>query len=134
MNGRYALAETPEERMAIATVAAIHSYFQQHPQGVAPGQGFLADYLKPFIERELLETRLDEHRLARFGKSGRQRELLEALHRTMRECSERIQHTSFRIACGSSTRRYQDRSSGAETSGVIRGEDARQGVAGSACC
>jgi hypothetical protein len=91
VNGRYTLAATPEERMAIATVAAVHSYFQQHPQGVAPGQGFLADYLTPFIERELLEARLDElHKLSRFGK--RERELLDSLHGAMRECSERIQH------------------------------------------
>ena len=91
MNGRYGLAATPEERMAIATVGAVHSYVQQHPQGVAPGQGFLADYLKPFIERELLEARLDElHKLCRFGK--RERELLDSLHRAMRECSDRIRH------------------------------------------
>ena len=75
--------------MAIATVAAIHSYFRQHPQGVAPGQGFLADYLKPFLERELLEARLDElHKLLHFGK--RERELLDSLHRKLRECSERV--------------------------------------------
>jgi hypothetical protein len=79
--------------MAIAVVGALHSYFVQHPQGVSPGQGVLADYLKPFVERELLEARLEElHLLSRFGK--RERELLDWLHRTMRECSERIQHTA----------------------------------------
>ena len=47
--------------------------------------------LKPFIERELREARLNEmHKLSRFGK--REREFLDSLHRTMRECSEQIQH------------------------------------------
>lgn len=76
--------------MAIATVAAMHSYFVQHPQGVAPGQGFLADYLKPFIERELLEARLDElHK--RVGKIGqREREVAEELGAIMRRCQELV--------------------------------------------
>lgn len=60
MNGRYRLAETPEERIAIAVVAALHRYFLEHPQGVAPGQHFLADFLKPFLERETVAARLDE--------------------------------------------------------------------------
>lgn len=77
--------------MAIAVVAALHSYFVQHRKGVAPGQGFLAEYLKPFLERELLEARLDElHKLSHFGK--RERELVEGLHGKLRECEERIQH------------------------------------------
>lgn len=88
MNGRYALATTPEERMAIATVAAINHYFVQHPQGVAPGQGFLAEYLKPFVDRELLEARLDElHK--RVGKIGqREREVTEELGAVIRHCVE----------------------------------------------
>jgi hypothetical protein len=76
--------------MAIATVAAINSYFAQHPHGVAPGQGFLADYLKPFIDRELLEARLDElHK--RVGKIGqREREVAEELGALMHRCSELV--------------------------------------------
>jgi len=76
--------------MAIATVAAIHSYFVQHPQGVAPGQGFLADYLKPFIDRELLEARLDElHK--RVGTIGqREREIAETLGAAIRRCVELV--------------------------------------------
>ena len=92
VNGRYGLAVTAEERMAIAVVAALHCYFVQHPKGVAPGQGFLAEYLKPFLERELLEARLDElHRLSDVGK--REREILDSLHRKLRESSDRIQPT-----------------------------------------
>jgi hypothetical protein len=76
--------------MAIATVAAINAYFAQHPQGVAPGQGFLADYLKPFVARELLEARLDElHK--RVGKIGhREREVAEELGAVMRRCAELV--------------------------------------------
>jgi hypothetical protein len=78
--------------MAIAVVAAIHSYFVQYPKGIAPGHGFLAEYLKPFLERELLEARLDElHKLSDFGK--REREILDSLHRKLRESSDRIRHT-----------------------------------------
>jgi hypothetical protein len=76
--------------MAIATVAAINAYFVQHPQGVAPGQGFLADYLKPFIDRELLEARLDElHK--RVGKIGqREREVVEELRVVISRCSQLV--------------------------------------------
>lgn len=82
--------------MAIATVAAINAYFVQHPQGVAPGQGFLVDYLKPFIERELLEARLDElHK--RVGKIGqREREVAESLSAVMHRCAELVDHTHKR--------------------------------------
>ncbi len=76
--------------MAIAVVAAIHSYFKQHPQGVAPGQGFLADFLKPFIEREINEARLNElHRPAKVI-APRERELVDELEALRRECSARI--------------------------------------------
>ena len=76
--------------MAIATVAAIHAYFAKHPQGVAPGQGFLAEYLKPFLDRELLEARRDElHK--RVGKIGqREREVAEELGAVIRRCSELV--------------------------------------------
>lgn len=76
--------------MAIATVAAINAYFVQHPKGVAPGQGFLADFLKPFVERELLEARLDElHK--RVGKIGqREREVVEELGAVTRRCAELV--------------------------------------------
>lgn len=76
--------------MAIAVVAAIHSYFKQHPQGVAPGQGFLADFLKPFIDREINEARLSElHRPAKVV-APRERELLNELEALRRECKARI--------------------------------------------
>jgi uncharacterized FlgJ-related protein len=67
--------------MAIAAVPALHSYSVQHSKGVAPGQWFFAEYLKPFLERELLEARLDElYKLSHFGK--RERAFLDLLHRT----------------------------------------------------
>ena len=75
--------------MAIAVVSALHSYDVQHPKGLTPSHTFFAEYLKPFLERELLEARLDElHKLLHFGK--RERELLDSLHRKLRECSERV--------------------------------------------
>lgn len=45
--------------MAIVMVAAINNYFTQHSQGVMPGQGFLMDFIRPFIEMERLEAKLE---------------------------------------------------------------------------
>jgi hypothetical protein len=92
VDGCYALAATAEERMAIAVVRALHSHALQRQEGVTPSQQFLAEYLKPFLERELLEARLDElHTCSQFRK--RERELLDSRHCKLRECVERIQHS-----------------------------------------
>jgi hypothetical protein len=88
VNGRYGLAESPEERIAIAVVSAIHFYFQQHPQGVAPGQGFLSDFLKPFIDREISEGRLDELHRRLTTVAPRERELLLELQALRQACSK----------------------------------------------
>ena len=64
----------------------------RHQDAAARLYLILAEYLKPFLERELLEARLDElHTLSDFGK--REREILDSLHRKLRESSDRIQHT-----------------------------------------
>jgi len=44
--------------MAIVMVAAINHYFVVHPQGAMPGQGFLKEFIKPFIELERLSAQM----------------------------------------------------------------------------
>lgn len=76
--------------MAIAVIAAIHKYFLKYPNGVAPGQVFLAEFLKPFIESELNTARIDElHRRTKVV-TLRERELIDASHKLSRICAERI--------------------------------------------
>jgi len=87
VNGRYLLADSPKERIAIAVVAALHSYFKQHPKGVAPGQHFLADFLEPFIEREMVGRALEElHR----DHAGRELELVKKVQELIELCAKRI--------------------------------------------
>lgn len=90
MNGRYGLADTPEERIAIAVVSALHAYFQQHPQGVAPGQGFLADFLRPFIQREIKEGFLMELHDHNKRIAVREREIVQELLGLRQECDTRV--------------------------------------------
>ena len=54
MNGAFQHAETPEDRLAIAVVTANERYDKAHPQGIRPGYGFYAHFLKPFLRREVL--------------------------------------------------------------------------------
>jgi len=89
MNGRYALADTPEDRISLAVVASIHAYFQQHPNGVLPGQTFLSQFLKPFVEREALEVEL---RILQGRTAHREREILQNLARLRAECEKRANH------------------------------------------
>lgn len=90
MNGRYVYAETSHDRIAIAVVSAINRYFAEHPDGIAPGQVFLAEFLKPFIDRETDAARLEElHR--RSGEiAPRELELVERLQELTQVCAERI--------------------------------------------
>ena len=88
MNGRYSLASTPEERLAIVMVAAIGAYFTQHPQGVMPGQGFIKDYIKPFLERELMEARLNELHRPAFVLAPRELEIANQLSALVHLCNE----------------------------------------------
>lgn len=60
MNGSYSLADSPSERMAVAVVSANVAYFEKHKEGISPGYGFYAEFLKPFIEREIVQARLDQ--------------------------------------------------------------------------
>ena len=60
MNGRWNLAKTAKERMAIVFVKAIDQYFRAHPQGVAPGQGFIMDFIDPFLEYERIRWRNED--------------------------------------------------------------------------
>lgn len=98
MNGRYRLADTPEERIAIAVVSALHRYFVEHPQGVAPGQHFLSEFLKPFLERETTAARLDElmrksasHAIERrLSGQARELELGKRILELIMECDKRV--------------------------------------------
>lgn len=91
MNGRYHVAETPEDRIAIAVIAAERKYRLEFPQGVTPGQVFYADFLRPFIERELLAAKLAElHKISAVQIRERERELANALAVISAECQERI--------------------------------------------
>lgn len=90
MNGRYHVATSPEDRIAIAVVAAIRCYEGEHPDGVSPGQVYLADFLKPFIERELVEARLDEMHRQGKERALRERELVLAFQGLTKSCSERV--------------------------------------------
>lgn len=91
MNGRYALAETPHDRLAIAVIAANLAYFREYPSGVAPGQVFLSEYLKPFIERELLEARVDElHERLEKTIAPRELELVTDLMVLRHKCINKI--------------------------------------------
>ena len=91
MNGRYHVAETPQDRLAIAVIAAARKYEKEFPNGVAPGQVFYADFLRPFIERELLAARMDElHKLSAQQIRHRERELAESLAAATSECQARI--------------------------------------------
>lgn len=92
MNGRYEHASSPEERMAIAVVAAIHSYFIENPQGVAPGQGFIQRFLKPFIDREIIDARISECDNNPHPGDTHPAYLRAARAKIMAECDKLIKH------------------------------------------
>lgn len=92
MNGRYAHAETPEARIAIAAIAANNAYFKQFPDGVAPGQVFLEEFLKPFVQREIFEARLFEMHAGaeRIAPKEKQVEFIKTLIRLRDECTQKM--------------------------------------------
>lgn len=63
MNGRYALAQTPLERLAIAVVKANEVWRTRHPDhfrdGLLPSQGFYQEQLLSYLEREKQEVQLE---------------------------------------------------------------------------
>ena len=71
--------------MAIVMVAAINNYFVQHTQGVMPGQGYLMDFIRPFIELELLEAKL-EPSMTEYERQMAQSKLMMLRH----TCAERV--------------------------------------------
>ncbi len=95
INGaRWAHAESPEDRIAIAVIAGTAEYFRKHPEGVAPGAVFLAEWLKPFLELESLDVRMDElHRIQTDKIRGRERELVENRQALTRTCQEKMRIT-----------------------------------------
>jgi hypothetical protein len=40
--------------MMIVFFMAINEYFRDHPKGVAPGQGYIMDFIGPFLEYEFV--------------------------------------------------------------------------------
>lgn len=91
MNGRYALARTRGERMAIAVVAANQDFVQAHGSGKLPTAEFYEDYLEPFIERELRQAQLDEIHLQTGGPIRRRElEVVDSLRYWNRLCEERV--------------------------------------------
>jgi hypothetical protein len=91
LNGRYHAADSAAERIAIAVLAAERKYSVEFPNGVTAGQVFLADYLRPFIERELVAARIEElHHMTNNEIRPRERELVNALAAATRECEQRV--------------------------------------------
>lgn len=94
MNGRYGIATTREERIAVAVLAAQNAYRKEFPNGVTAGVVFLSSYLKPFIDRECLQAQLDElHRPARI-LAPRELDLTKQLQEMIHTCQKKIDTTS----------------------------------------
>lgn len=77
-------------------VAAVHSYFLKHPKGVAPGQGFIMDFIAPFLEMELVDKELAVREEIRAGHSRKERDLLERRAVLNQECEKRMKHEEKR--------------------------------------
>ena len=91
MNGRYTLAETSADRIAIAVMAGTNEYFRQHPHGVTPGMTFMAEWLSPFIELELMDARMEElHRIQVLKLKEREKELSERRAELVQKCQKKV--------------------------------------------
>jgi len=89
VNGRYSLALTTEERLVIAFMAGVASYFADDETGAKmPGTGYLMEYMKPFIERERLEWERNRVHL-KLGPAAVQERKLEAMRAELIEVCER---------------------------------------------
>ena len=64
MNGVYFKADLPIERLAIAVKACLELYYRNHQDqqyhGMRPNYGYYEDYLKAFLDRELLNAKLEQ--------------------------------------------------------------------------
>jgi hypothetical protein len=65
--------------MSIAVVSAYNTYFREHPLGVSPSYGFLQEFLKDFVDCELLQKELDMLHGDWQTLAKREREMLERL-------------------------------------------------------
>jgi len=88
MNGRYGLAQTPWERVAIAMIAAIGSYFRENPRGVMPGQGYLASFIKPFLELEFVKHDIEKAIKANKPRAEVELDLAEQESRLYQICTK----------------------------------------------
>jgi len=60
MNGSYIYADSPEERIAIAIVSCNEDERIRNPKGVLPGYDTYKEWMKPFIEREIIHALLQK--------------------------------------------------------------------------
>jgi hypothetical protein len=92
INGRYATALTTEERLVLAMMAAVAAYFIDDETGSKmPGQGFLVEYLKPFIDREKLEWERERVRMKMDPAAVVERKLESKLSELIDICERKIQ-------------------------------------------
>jgi len=60
MNGNYIYADSPEERIAVAIVSCNEDERIRNPKGVLPGYDTYKEWIKPFIEREIIHALLQK--------------------------------------------------------------------------
>lgn len=94
-NGNYLHAETSEERISIAIEACNVLYYKTHPghqfQGYRPPAEFYREYLRPFIDYEKYNARLEElHAGAQEVIEVRQTKLVNKIHKTNEEIQLRL--------------------------------------------
>jgi len=81
------MAQTAHKRMAIAARAGCELYLRENPGGVSPGEVFLEEYLKPFIDCELAVRTLDDlHK----ETQKKELELISEVTRLKQICVERM--------------------------------------------
>jgi len=85
----YTLAQTRKERIGIAAQAALRAFFAQSPEALVPSAEFLAEFLEPFLERELLEDRLTRNHQERQSLGVEDVDLNLQLSNILEECKRR---------------------------------------------
>jgi len=92
-----ALVETPEERIASAVAAGLHSYDKQFPERLAAEpelrrrERFFSDFLKMFLELERKEWALEQ---VHANRAGREAELVDEVHRLRELCAKKIREAT----------------------------------------